>query len=202
MSFFFQKGEKSIVVYQMFDSNRFDILVLIIFFGILIYLFTRCAVKCGTNGELFGAADMSSSLSSMGWASGRPAFYPDVEFGDLGLYYVENPVNGAEARELANSLGGIIASEWCINSTLHGGYESINTPTPNSLYYNPNPTISGYLVSGQISNGGRLLPDPVLIGEDNAVRNGVFIYGPVPEGIGKLIASDPDGKSSATCLRD
>lgn len=182
----------------MLDSNKWDILILVIFFGVLIYLFTRCTVKCGINGEPYEAADMSSSLSSMGWASGRPMFYPTNDFEDLGLYYVENPVNGAEAYDLANSLGGIIASEACIDSTLRGHSKSSGT-TPNDLYYKLDPTTSGYLVSGQISNG-KLLPDPVLIGNDNAVRNGIFMYGPVPEGIGKLIVSDPSGRSSATCL--
>ena len=188
----------------MIDIKRWDTLLLIIFFIVFVFLFSKCTIKCGANSDPYKPLN-TSSLSSMGWISGRPTSYavPESDFGDLSLYYIEKPVTASEAYGIANSLRGVIASKNCINKILRRGEDMVmNTPTIDGLFYKPDPAESGFLVTGRISRilDAKLVPDEVLHGEENAVRNGIIMYGPVPKGIGKVIISDRLGRSSYACV--
>jgi hypothetical protein len=198
-TFFYQLIEKSLDTYQMLDVKRWDLLVLIIGLLFLLFFFTKCSIKCGANGEPYEDADMSSSLSSMGWASGRPLAFATADIGKIGLYYIERPVRSTEAYALANSLGGVIAGESCIRMMIGKG-DTLISDTPQLILAN-NPASGGMLDVGRIRNGDELITTGHPL-EGDAVADGMFLYGPIPKGMGVPIYYDPDAYYSSQCNVD
>ena len=192
--FFSPKWEKKVLTYiNMLDTKRWDVIILIIFFVILIVLFTRCSIKCGANGESYGP--IYPALSSMGWPVGIPVNYPDVNFGDIGLYYFKGKVRNSQAYDRANSLGGTIVGGDCIRMMIKKG--ALVSDTPLGLLYACHPSTTGKLCFGGIRNGKFTTND--LVADGDAEGDGLFIYGPVPEYIGIPVHSDPDAYYSRSC---
>ncbi len=140
---------------------------------------------------------MHSFVSSIG--TRQPIAYTTTVFGDLGLYYIEKPVKSTDAYALADSLGGVIATESCIWKMIQN-CDLLVSDTPGHLI------VAGYpgdvsLDVGNIRNGRELRVTGHPLG-DNYVQDGIFIYGPVPKDIGQLIVRDTYGKYSGECLVD
>nr|QBK86143.1 MAG: hypothetical protein LCMAC101_07380 [Marseillevirus LCMAC101] len=134
----------------------------------------------------------------MGWDSGRPVSYPDVKFGKIGLYYVERPVRSSDAYPLANSLGAVIVGGDCIKMMIKKG--TLVSDTPTGLLYAYTPATTGMLYFGGLRNGKFITTN--YAAEGDAVGDGIFVYGPVPENIGIPIHYDPNAYYSDSCNVD
>ena len=106
----------------------------------------------------------------------------------IGLYYIENPIRSTDANELAFTLLGAVARDDGIRNMIKK-CDILVSDIPEHLILSHGSMLDVGCIRNDIGHGNGLTTTGHPF---KGIAKGIFIYGPIPNGIGVPICYDPN----------